>query len=221
MSNYFSIFLFIGFTLFSSFCFSQEITITVTGRLTNSFTGAGVSGAKVSIFTDTICNARSLFVRTDSNGMYSVSFTSPEIPQCGIHGYVQNCNGTHAFQQSWYGNAQKNVRMDFQTLHYWEGECKARFLMQKDEKGTVKCTNQSKASAENLTFSTSWSIDEMKMSKLENPVFQLSKGQHTICMTIIDTKGCASQSCQEIYVETADLNKVSEVFFSMLNEMEN
>jgi len=210
-----------GFILFPSLCFSQEMIITVTGKLTNVFTGKGVAGAKVSIFTDTICNARSLLVKTDSNGFYTASFASPEVTQCGIHAYVQNCNGTHAFQQSWYGNNQKNVRMDFQTLHYWEGDCKAKFLLEKGQKGVIKCTNQSKASEIELALTASWSVDELKISKLENPVFALSKGQHTICLTIIDAKGCASQYCEEIYVETVNLHKNTKPLVLMANNWEN
>lgn len=180
--------------------FAQGINITVTGTVTNSTTGAPVPNQSVTIVADSSCSSFVGTATTGANGTYSITFLTPNTPQCGLYGYTSGCNGAMVYQQSWFGNNQTTATMNFQVACGGTASgCQAAFTYSSNTFG-VSCTNQSSASSPSVPFTSSWSINGVASSSLANPTFSLTAGAYVICLTITDNAGCSSTYCDSVVI---------------------
>jgi hypothetical protein len=98
-----------------------------------------------------------------------------------------------------FGNNTPNPVANLQVACGGASNCQASFTMA-DSVGYVYCYNQS-AGSNGGAFTSSWVVDGQGSGSAMNPVFPLSAGMHTICLTISDNTGCTSTYCDSIYVQ--------------------
>lgn len=181
--------------------FSQGQWIYVYGTVTNSTTGAPMPNQVVQISTDSSCTSFYIgSATTNANGFYADTlFIAPVSGSCTLYITTYGC-GVSAYQMVTITPNTTSLPVNLQlACSGGSSNCQAMFTMA-DSVGYVYCYNQSVGS-NGGAFTSSWVVDGQGSGSATNPVFPLSTGNHTICLTISDNTGCTSTYCDSIYVQ--------------------
>lgn len=205
-------FLFLLLWLIPALTMAQICPLYVSGQVTNATTGAPIANQPVIITTDSSnLPVQTFTVTTNQNGVYGVciafnSFTNPG----NVIISTSNCNGAMV-SSGWQpytippsGGAL--VTYNFQVCGTTGGTCQAAFTATSGN-GTVAATNQS-TNGTTSAFQSSWTLSTTNgttvgtSSQINASFGNLSSGTYLLCLTISNSAGCNSTTCDSVVVST-------------------
>lgn len=190
----------IGLILLSLFAFSQTYDVTVSGIVTDDYTGSPVSNQAINIMTDSMAGGNTAYyntVYTDITGLYSDSFTVP-VDELGIVevytfscGIVMSNNGNYSID-----NPQ--LTFDFQVCEDTIGDCQAMFYYYATDPNSIQYTDESYGEPDSWT----WEFGDGVTSTEQHPLHTYTDfGSYMVTLTIENSlTQCTSTFQQNVYV---------------------
>ena len=181
MNKYLSLFFF----LFSTFCLSAQISISIGGTVTDT-NGDPVEGVEIFITTDSIGSSMyTNIVYTDANGMYSDAFTVDDnFTQGVLYLTMADCNQNWVNATTYWNPGNTDLVVDF-TYCDVQNTCTA--YIDTDVAGTMLLA----VGDGQAPYSYQWSTGETTESIGIN-------GEGTYCVTITDAVGCEATACYTV-----------------------
>ena len=193
--------------LTASLNFAQPL-ISISGRVTSTSTGAGLSGEVVTINIIDSLTTNILFTATtstDSLGYYGITFSISNVPASGTgDANVTDCNGqVHSLHFAYSSPTTTYSNFNF-VICPPLGSCNAAFVATTTPGSpTVNLTDLSTISGGSIQdwFWTMGNGDTLQGQ--QGTYTYQTTGTYTVCLTIVTTQGCSDFSCQTVMVGTA------------------
>jgi len=180
--------------LFSSIS-NAQVTIQISGTVTEVGTGLAVPNHAVYVMTDSTNPAFSYFntLYTDANGMFQDLVTAPSAMVIPFNFYTSDCNGNGLFQTSIYSGGGP-VTANFQVCTGGSTSCTAFFYAIPDSSNPASGIYQFISSSTGNPTMYSWDFGDGTTSTLQNPLHTYAaNGTYLVCLTI------ASATCTDTY----------------------
>lgn len=179
----------------------QNITVQISGTVTDAGNGSPVVNQPVNIMTDSMSGTFYYNqVYTNNQGVYSDAVSVPANLQVVFYIGTLDCNGNYQMQTGVSTNSP--IIADFSICTGGPTSCDALFYAVPDSSNPSGIYNYSfwDVSLGNPT-AWAWDFGDGTTSNLQNPVhtYQLS-GTYFVCLTITTATGCTSTYCNYVYV---------------------
>jgi len=189
----------IGLIILSLFALSQNYDVTVSGIVTDMYTGDPVQNQEMNILTDSLAGtAYYNTVYTDVNGFYIDTFNVTTGSQGIVEVYTLSC-GMYFSQTGPFSPNGNQVFLDFQICSDSMNNCQAMFTYFPTNPMGIQFLDESLGNPNMWT----WEFGDGQTSTNPNPEHTyLNPGEYDVILTIQnDSTQCSSTIVQTVFVE--------------------
>ncbi len=178
------------------FVTAQNVTIQISGTVTELNTGNPVPNHLVHIMSDSLFAPVFIYyntVYTDSSGYYEDFISIPANSQILFYIATPDCNGAYQWITAVSTNAP--IVADFQICTSGSTQCQAMFYAIPDSTMT-NMTFQFLDASQGNPIQWLWDFGDGSGSAVQNPVHTYANpGTYTVCLTIGAANACVSTYC--------------------------